>query len=36
LLLVGAGEHTLRILPPLVATRDDLAEGLRRLERALG
>jgi predicted acetylornithine/succinylornithine family transaminase len=36
LLLVGAGEHTLRILPPLVATREDLAEGLRRLERALG
>jgi predicted acetylornithine/succinylornithine family transaminase len=36
LLLVGAGEYTVRILPPLVASRDDLAEGLRRLERALG
>jgi acetylornithine/N-succinyldiaminopimelate aminotransferase len=36
LLLVGAGDHTLRILPPLVATPEDLAEGLRRLERALG
>jgi predicted acetylornithine/succinylornithine family transaminase len=36
LLVVGAGEYTVRILPPLVATRDDLTEGLRRLERALG
>jgi len=36
LLLVGAGDHTLRILPPLVATQEDLGEGLRRLERALG
>jgi len=36
LLLVGAGDYTLRILPPLVASRDDLGEGLRRLERALG
>jgi predicted acetylornithine/succinylornithine family transaminase len=36
LLLVGAGEHTIRVLPPLVATQDDLAEGLRRLEHALG
>jgi acetylornithine/succinyldiaminopimelate/putrescine aminotransferase len=36
LLLVGAGDYTLRILPPLVATRTDLEEGLRRLERALG
>jgi len=36
LLLVGAGDHTLRILPPLVATRADLEDGLRRLERALG
>lgn len=36
LLLVGAGDYTVRILPPLVATRDDLGEGLRRLERALG
>ena len=36
LLLVGAGDYTLRILPPLVATRTDLEEGLQRLERALG
>jgi acetylornithine/succinyldiaminopimelate/putrescine aminotransferase len=36
LLLVGAGEYTVRILPPLVATRADLTEGLRRLELALG
>lgn len=36
LLMVGAGDYTLRILPPLVATRADLEEGLRRLERALG
>jgi predicted acetylornithine/succinylornithine family transaminase len=36
LLLVGAGDYTLRILPPLVATQADLEEGLGRLERALG
>lgn len=36
LLLVGAGDYTLRVLPPLVATRADLEEGLHRLERALG
>ena len=36
LLLVGAGDYTLRILPPLVATRADLEDGLSRLERALG
>jgi acetylornithine/N-succinyldiaminopimelate aminotransferase len=36
LLMVGAGDYTLRILPPLVATRADLEDGLRRLERALG
>ena len=36
LLLVSAGEHTVRLLPPLIATRDELAEGLRRLELALG
>jgi acetylornithine/N-succinyldiaminopimelate aminotransferase len=36
LLMVGAGDYTLRILPPLVATRVDLEEGVRRLERALG
>jgi acetylornithine/N-succinyldiaminopimelate aminotransferase len=36
LLLVGAGDYTLRLLPPLVATRGDLEEGLHRLQRALG
>ena len=36
LLLVGAGDYTLRILPPLVATLAELEEGLHRLERALG
>ena len=36
LLLVGAGDYTLRLLPPLVVSRADLEEGLRRLERALG
>jgi predicted acetylornithine/succinylornithine family transaminase len=36
LLVVSAGEHTVRLLPPLVTTRDELAEGLRRLEAALG
>ncbi len=35
LLLVGAGEHTLRFLPPLIITRDELARGLDILERAL-
>jgi acetylornithine/N-succinyldiaminopimelate aminotransferase len=35
LLLVSAGEHTIRILPPLVATRDDLARGLAIMEGAL-
>lgn len=36
LLLVGAGDYTIRLLPPLVATRADIDDGLRRLERALG
>jgi acetylornithine/N-succinyldiaminopimelate aminotransferase len=35
LLLVSAGEHTVRILPPLVAGREDLARGLELLENAL-
>jgi 4-aminobutyrate aminotransferase-like enzyme len=30
-----AGEHTLRLLPPLIATREDLAQGLAILERIL-
>jgi predicted acetylornithine/succinylornithine family transaminase len=36
LLLVSAGEHTVRLLPPLVATRAELDEGLRLLEESLG
>ena len=35
LLLVTAGDHTIRLLPPLVATRDELERGLALLERAL-
>lgn len=35
LLLVTAGDYTIRLLPPLVASRDDLAEGVQRLEAAL-
>jgi len=36
LILVGAGDHTLRLLPPLVMQRQDLAEGLVALEAAIG
>jgi acetylornithine/N-succinyldiaminopimelate aminotransferase len=35
LLVCSAGEYTVRLLPPLVATRDDLAAGLRILEQVL-
>ena len=35
LLICGAGEHTLRILPPLVAGRDELVRGLAVLEEVL-
>jgi predicted acetylornithine/succinylornithine family transaminase len=35
LLLCSAGEYTVRLLPPLVATRDDLAHGLEILEGIL-
>ncbi len=35
LLLVSAGEHTLRFLPPLVITKDELLQGLAILETAL-
>jgi acetylornithine/N-succinyldiaminopimelate aminotransferase len=35
LLLCSAGDHTVRMLPPLVATRDDLARGLSILEQVL-
>ncbi len=36
LLLVSAGEYTVRLLPPLVASREELADGLGRLQTALG
>ena len=35
LLIITAGDHTLRILPPLIAQRDDLERGLAILERIL-
>ena len=35
LLVCSAGEYTVRILPPLVATRDELAQGLAILEKVL-
>ena len=35
LLVCSAGEHTVRLLPPLVATREELAQGLETLERIL-
>lgn len=36
LLVCSAGEHTLRLLPPLVATRADLERGVALLEQAIG
>ena len=36
LLIVSAGDHTLRLLPPLVMQRDDLTLGLELLERSIG
>ncbi len=36
LLIVSAGDHTLRLLPPLVITRADLKIGLEKLEAAIG
>jgi len=36
LLTCSAGEHTVRLLPPLVMQRADLERGLRLLERAIG
>jgi acetylornithine/N-succinyldiaminopimelate aminotransferase len=35
LLILTAGDFTLRLLPPLIATRDELADGMARLEKAL-
>jgi acetylornithine/N-succinyldiaminopimelate aminotransferase len=36
LLALTAGEHTLRILPPLVMEREDLARGVSILEKIIG
>ena len=35
LLVLTAGEHTLRILPPLIMNRDDLARGVSILEKII-
>jgi len=35
LLIISAGDHTLRILPPLTATREDLGRAVAMLDRAL-
>lgn len=35
LLVCGAGEYTVRMLPPLVATRDELTQGIAILEEVL-
>lgn len=35
LLLVGAGDNTVRILPPLTVTESEIEDGLARLDRAL-
>jgi acetylornithine/N-succinyldiaminopimelate aminotransferase len=35
LLMLTAGDYTLRLLPPLIATREELAQGMELLERAL-
>jgi acetylornithine/succinyldiaminopimelate/putrescine aminotransferase len=35
LLLCSAGDYTVRLLPPLVATRDDLARGVAILDAVL-
>jgi predicted acetylornithine/succinylornithine family transaminase len=35
ILMLTAGEHTLRILPPLVMDRDDLARGLSIIEKVV-
>jgi acetylornithine/N-succinyldiaminopimelate aminotransferase len=35
LLLVGAGDNCVRVLPPLIATDQDISDGLLALSRAL-
>ena len=36
LLMLTAGDYTLRLMPPLIAAREELREGLAQLEEALG
>ena len=36
LLICSAGEHTLRLLPPLVVTKGDVDRGLALLRQAIG
>lgn len=36
LIIIAAGDHTLRLLPPLVMTREDLKIGVEKLEAAIG
>jgi acetylornithine/succinyldiaminopimelate/putrescine aminotransferase len=35
LLILTAGDHTLRLLPPLVTSKDDLARGLSIIEQVI-
>lgn len=35
LLIVGVSDNSVRVLPPLIATEDEIGEGLRALSRAL-
>lgn len=35
LLVVGAGDNTVRVVPPLIATESEIADGIDRLARAL-
>lgn len=36
ILIITAGDHTLRLLPPLIIDRSDLERGMQTLERILG
>jgi len=33
-ILIGAGDNVARLLPPLIVTEDEIAEGIARLETA--
>ena len=35
LLVVGAGDNSVRLLPPLIATEEEIREGVTALSRAL-